>query len=102
MVKTKTPNKQHETFLAKYTPDIAKLAKAILSKMQKRLPHANRMVYDNYNYLVIGFCPTERPSEAIFSIVLSPRHVSLCFIFGATLTDSEKILKGSGNQVRNL
>jgi len=38
------------------------------------------MVYDNYNFLVIGFSPTERPSEAIFSIAMSPRRVSLCFL----------------------
>jgi len=40
------------------------------------------MVYDNYNALVIGFGPNDRPSLAIFSIVLFPRWVTLCFLQG--------------------
>ena len=73
-----------------------------LAKMRKRLPGAVEMVYDNYNGLVIGFGPTERPSEAIFSIVLFPRWVTLCFLQGAKLPDPQRRLKGSGNQVRNI
>jgi len=58
------------------------------------------MVYDNYNALVIGFGPTERPSEAILSIVLYPRDVSLGFLQGAKLADPKKLLQGRGNQVQ--
>jgi hypothetical protein len=60
------------------------------------------MVYDNYNWLVIGFGPSERPSEAIFSIVLPPGRVTLCFLQGAGLPDPAKRLQGSGNVVRNI
>src|SRR5262245_31567512 len=70
--------------------------------MRTRLPGAIEFVYDNYYALVIGFGPNERPSEAIFSIVIYPRHVSLCFIFGAELDDPKRILQGSGNQVRHI
>jgi hypothetical protein len=51
---------------------------------------------------VIGFSPTERPSEAIFSLVLPPGHVTLCFLQGAGLPDPGKRLRGSGNVVRNI
>jgi len=60
------------------------------------------MVYDNYNGLVIGFSPTERPSDAVFSVILFPRWVTLCFLYGAFLDDPQKILKGSGSRVRNV
>ena len=71
--------------------------------MRQRLPTAIQMVYDNYNFLVIGFSPTERPSEAIFSIALFARGVSLCFLqAGPTLPDLEKLLKGSGKKVRHV
>jgi hypothetical protein len=60
------------------------------------------MVYDNYNWLVIGFGPTERPSEAIFSIVMPAGRVTLCFLQGAGLPDPAKRLQGSGNLVRNI
>jgi len=93
---------QLDGFLAKYTPEIAGLAKAALIKMRKRLPGAVEMVYDNYNALVIGFCPGERPSEAIFSIALYPRWINLFFAQGKGLSDPEKRLKGSGTRVRSL
>jgi hypothetical protein len=94
--------RQLDSFLAKYTFEIAAFAGRALAKMRKLLPGSIEMVYDNYNFLVIGFSPTERPSEAIFSIVLDPRYVSLCFLQGAGLPDPAKRLRGSGNQVRNV
>ncbi|HEY1653682.1 MAG TPA: hypothetical protein VGF86_01055 [Candidatus Tumulicola sp.] len=51
---------------------------------------------------MIGFCPSERPSEAPLSIVIHPRKVSLCFLFGVHLPDPHHILAGSGNRVRHL
>jgi hypothetical protein len=76
------PKKQLDSFLAKYNPEIASLARRALLKMSKRLPGSLEMVYDNYSALVIGFVPNGRPSDAIFSIVLYPDHVSLCFPSG--------------------
>ena len=102
MKHTKSAEAQLEEFLAKFTLEIAGLAKAVLVKMRKRLPGAVEMVYDNYNALVIGFGPTERASEAILSIALYPRWINLFFLHGKDLRDPEKLLKGSGNQVRSL
>ena len=65
--------------------------------MRKLVKGAIEMVYDNYNWLVIGFCPTERPSEAIFSIVMPPGRVTLCFLQGAGLSDPAKRLQGTGH-----
>jgi len=97
-----TPSAQLNAFLAKYTPAIRSQAKAAIATMRKRLPHAVEFVYDNYYALVIGYGPNERPSDALFSIVIYPRHVSLCFLQGAWLVDPQKLLQGSGNQVRHI
>ena len=97
-----TTAKQIASFLAKYTPTMQKLARAALAKMRKRLPNAIEMVYDNYNALVFGFSPTERPSEAILSLALFPDHGALCFLQGAKLPDPHKRLRGSGSTVRNV
>ena len=70
LMKTKTPKVQLDEFLAKYSPEIAALARAVHRKMPAQLPGAVELVYDNYNALVIGFGPSERASEAIFSIAL--------------------------------
>ena len=102
MKRTESPEAQLEKFLAKYTPEIAGLAKAALGKMRKRLPGAAELVYDNYNALVIGFAPGARPSHAMFSIALYPRWVNLFFLHGKGLRDPEKLLRGSGNQVRSV
>jgi hypothetical protein len=70
--------KQLAGFLTKFTPEIAALAEDILTRMRVRYPTALELVYDNYNALAIGFGPTERASESIFSIALFPRW-SACF-----------------------
>jgi hypothetical protein len=89
-------------FIAKYTPAIGAMARAVVARMRARLPHAVVLVYDNYNALAIGFGPTERASEAIFSIAVFPRWVSLFFLQGAKLADPQKLLKGSGSKVRHI
>jgi hypothetical protein len=99
---SESAEKQLERFLDAYTPEIAAFARVALSKMRKRLPNSVEMVYDNYNALVCGFGPTERASEAIFSIVMFPRYVSLCFLQGAVLPDPDGLLQGEGNVVRSI
>jgi Domain of unknown function (DU1801) len=68
--------------------------------LRKRLAAANELVWDNYNFLVIGYSATERPSDSIVSIAARARGVGLCFIRGARLPDPKKLLLGSGNQTR--
>ena len=96
------PETQLESFLDKYTPEIATRAREILAEMRRRLPGAVQLVYDNYNALAVGFGPSERASDAIFSIALYPRRVSLFFLKGAGLDDPHGILEGKGNQVRHI
>jgi hypothetical protein len=97
---TPAPSQQLSGFIAKYSPGIAALAKAVLAKMRERIPGAVELVYDNYNALAIGFGPGERASEAVFSIALFPRWLSLFFLQGANLRDPENLLQGSGKRVR--
>ena len=93
---------QLESFLAKYEPGVAGCARAVRSALRKRFPGAFELIYDNYNALAIGFGPSERTSEAVLSIAVYPRWVSLFFLFGAFLNDPEGVLRGSGKQVRHV
>jgi hypothetical protein len=95
-----SPAKQLSRFMSRFSPEIVKLAKTARAKFRKRLPGAVEMVYDNYNALVIGYSPTERPSDAVLSIVIFPKKVSICFIQGKHLPDPDGMLQGGGNQVR--
>jgi hypothetical protein len=101
-MKGKSPQKQLDTFIARYSPEVAAVARAALVKMRARLPGAIELVYDNYNALAIGFSPTERTSDGIFSITLWPRWVSLFFLQGAGLPDPKRLLKGSGKVARHI
>jgi Domain of unknown function (DU1801) len=89
-------------FLAKYNPDVASSARACRTKMRKKVAGGIEFIYDNYNALVFGYGPTEKASEAVLSLAVFPEWVTLCFLKGANLADPEKLLKGSGNIVRNL
>jgi hypothetical protein len=102
MKKSASPEAQLAGFIAKFSPENARLIKAVRAKLRRRLPHALELVYDNYNFFVIGYGPTERTSEAVFSIAAQASGVALCFLHGAKLPDPQKILRGSGNQVRSL
>ena len=94
---------QLDGFLAKFTPEVETTARQALRKMRARLPGATELVYDNYNALAIGFSPTERASDAIFSIALYPRWVSLFFLMNGTkLRDPDCYLQGTGKQAQHI
>jgi hypothetical protein len=97
-----TAQAQLDGFIAKYSPDVAKLGRAAIARMRKLLPAAQVLVYDNYNALAVGFAPSERTASAVFSIVLYPRWVSLFLLKGARLPDPHRRLSGSGNVVRHV
>jgi hypothetical protein len=95
-----TPAKQVDTFIAKFDPPMAKLIRSIRSALRKRFPTAIELVYDNYNFFVIGYSPTERPTDYIVSLAANAKGVGLSFNHGATLQDPAKILQGAGTQNR--
>ncbi len=98
--RTALPEKQLDGFIAKFDPPIAKQIRAARRVLRKRYPTANELVYDNYNFFVIGYSATERPSDCLFSIAANAKGVGLSFYYGATLPDPHKILLGGGNQNR--
>jgi hypothetical protein len=91
-----------DSFIDKFTPEVAALTRALLDKMKARVPGATIMVYDNYNALAIGFGPSEKAGQAVFSLAVMPRWVTLCFTWGVRLPDPHGLLNGSGNQVRHV
>jgi len=100
--KTPSPEKDLARFIAKFTPQMAKLIRAARKRMRQRVPRALELVYDNYNFFVIGYGPSERASEAIFSLAAQAKGVSLCFLQGAGLPDPNGLLRGTGNVVRSI
>jgi hypothetical protein len=93
---------QLDSFIDRYSPEVASDARTALAFLTKRLPAATRLVYDNYNALVIGFSASEKPRDLILSVALYPHYVTLFFAKGAELPDPHELLEGSGTTVRGV
>lgn len=96
----KTVEQQLKEFVGKFDPKNQALIRAVRKALRQRFPTAYELAYDNYNFFVIGYSATERPSDAIISMAAGANGVGLCFLYGKTLPDPKKVLLGSGNQTR--
>jgi hypothetical protein len=99
---TLSPQAQLDAFLAKFTPEVERQARAALERMRAQLPGAWQLVYDNYNALAVAFSANDKLSGVVFSIALYPRWVSLFFARGAQLPDPERLLQGTGKGIRHI
>ena len=95
-----TAEQQLEGFIAKFERAMGKLIRECRTAMRKRFPTANELVYDNYNFFVIGYCTTERPSDCVVSLSANSKGLNLNFYYGATVPDPHHLLEGSGSQNR--
>ena len=93
---------QLDGFMARYSPEVVADARKALALLTGRLPTATRLVYDNYNALVVGFGATEKVDDIILSLAVYPRYVTLFFLRGVELPDPHGLLEGSGAQVRSV
>jgi hypothetical protein len=91
-----------DSIIAGRSPEMAKLTKAVVSKLRTRFPGAIEMVYDKASSVVIGFCPNERASDVINSIGVYRSWINLYFFEGGALPDPQHLLQGSGSIVRYL
>ncbi len=98
-----TTAQQHlDEFLQKYSPEMQKFGQSAISLLRKRLPGAICLVYDNYNYLAVGFGPDGKPSTLPISIAFYPRWATLFFMYGALLPDPDRLLGGKGPRIRSI
>ncbi len=87
-------------FIDKFEPANAKLIRLCRVELRKLMPNAIELVYDNFNFFVIGYCTTPRASDCIVSIAAAANGVGISFYHGASLADPDKLLQGSGKQNR--
>jgi hypothetical protein len=97
---TVSPEARVRGFIDKFDPANRVLIRAVRKALRKRFATAYELAYDNYNFFVLGYSPTERPSDAVVSMAAGANGVGLCFVRGAKLPDPRKLLQGSGNQTR--
>ena len=79
--------KQVRGFIVKFEPKHQTLIRAVRKALRRRLPTAYELAYNNYNFFVLGYGPTSRPSDCILSMAAGAHGVGLCFVRGASLPD---------------
>lgn len=92
--------RQLKAFIGRFAPKDQLRIRTVRRAVRKRFPTAHELVWDNYNFFVIGYSPTIKPSDSIVSIAARANGIGLCFIRGASLPDPKKLLLGSGKQTR--
>ncbi|MGI9101037.1 MAG: DUF1801 domain-containing protein [Terriglobales bacterium] len=99
---TPDPEAQLQSFINKFDAKHQALIRSFRKTLRKHLPTANELVWDNYNFFVLSYGATERPSHCIVSIIGAANGLGLSFPRGATLADPHQLLLGSGTQHRFL
>jgi len=95
-----TPEAQLRFFIENFDPKEQRLIRSVRSAVRKRLPTANELVYDYYTFFVIGYSPTDHPTDGIVAIAARPDGVRLYLMYRKPLPDPKKLLLGSGKQAR--
>ena len=99
--KTADPEAQLKSFIDKFDPQNQTLIRSVRAALRKRLPGAHELVYDNYNFFVIAYCPTEKTGDSYFSIGADKNGANLFFGYtGTKVDDPAKLLQGTGTSNR--
>ncbi len=92
-----TAEQQLKGFISKFAPANQRLIRALRAAARRHLPAANELVYDNYNFLVIAYSPSEKTGDSYFSLGADKNGASLFFGYtGAKVDDPKKLLQGTG------
>ena len=102
LVSKQAAEKQIAGFIDKFNPEIAKLIREVRTFLRKRFPTGHELVYDNYNFFVIGYAATDRASDALLSLAAYAKGVNIFFLWGQKFDDPHHLLLGKGKQVRQL
>jgi hypothetical protein len=91
---------QLRMLITKFAPAHQRLIGAMRRWLRKRLPTAHEVVYEYKGFFVISYSPNERGYEGVLGLRASADGVRLYFNRGKGSPDPEKLLQGSGSQVR--
>ncbi len=86
--------------VAKLAPTHADLVAAVRRWLRKRLPTAHEVVYEYADCVVVSYTPSGRGYEGVLAIRAGAEGVRLCVGVSGGLPDPEKLLHGSGKQMR--
>lgn len=94
------PEAQLRSLIERFDPKDQTLIRAVRAAVRRRLPTANELLYDYKSHFVIGYSPTDHPTDGIASIAARVDGVRLYLMHGPQLPDPKKLLMGAGKQAR--
>ena len=98
--------KQHTSdlkkFLKPFPDDVQDITLWLREFVWDFYPECNELIYDNYNALAIGWSLTDKAGDVICSIAVYANYVNFGFLRGSEISDTDKILNGSGSLYRKL
>jgi hypothetical protein len=95
------PSDQLIELLTEYDLAVGELALALRSIMLEEAPAATETVFKNYAVVML-YSLGGKWADTFCHIVVYTRHVNLGFNWGARLPDPERVLVGSGKQIRHI
>ena len=97
---SKADDKYLIQFLKPFSKPLQDLVMQLRSIVWDWYPHANELIYDNYNALAFGWSVSDRLPFTFCTMAVFSTYMHFGFYDGKTLTDPKKILLGKGNQYR--
>jgi len=94
--------KDLKKFLSVFPEEVQQTALWLRQFAWQLYPDCNELIYDNYNALAIGWSPTDRVGHTFCSVAVgrSSHNIHFGFYWGSQISDTDKILLGTGNQYR--
>ena len=90
-----------EEMLTSASPEVAALARQAKTVIQNVMPNVVEVVWLNQNIASYGVVP-KKMSEQFCYIALFKARLNLGFYYGSDLPDPEKLLEGSGKNLRHI
>jgi hypothetical protein len=96
------PHPKLATCIAVYEESIQDLTLELRNFITDLVPHANELIWDNYNAVAIAYSKSEKLKDAFCHIAVYAKHVNFGFNRGAELTSGTLKLNGKGKLIRHI
>ena len=97
---TKESKADFDKLISKSNPAIRALSKKTRALVFEVFPKANEKTYFGWGNTWYG--TSEKTRDAVFAITPLKAYVSLFFMRGSELSDSDKLLEGAGKKLRHV
>ena len=98
----KSPASLVAALIARFDAPTQRVIKGARTRLRKRLPTANELVYDYSRNFVLSYGATEAGGQAIVALSADAKGVRIAFTGGKDLSDPTKLLKATGKVIREM